>query len=303
NKSTDTEHEIKLDSNLISAHWISRKAIAGQKAKFEVITSFVGEGARIKIKGKSEGGENLGKIKDIIKKNIFHGEFDIPEDAELGDRVFFEVKLPKNSIEGESDRIPIFPKVRVFNMQWSAKEARRGDNLTLSAETSGLKDHDEVTVIIYEHDQDSAHDKIAEIPATVSDNKIELKWEYEYHEDTDEIPTQEELDKYSGKYNPPEYFFTVKVENTEFGLKQESGLLEYKSWIEIEFRSEDGTPMADDDYIVTTADGQEHKGKLDKEGWARIDNVPPGPAHVEFPISKTNNDEVKKVKVEKKNTA
>jgi len=115
NKSTDAEHEIELDSYLISASWITRKAVAGRTAAFEVVTSFVGEGAKIKIKGKSEKGLNLGKIKGKIKKNVYGGEFEIPEDAELGDRVYFEVKLPQNDLEGESDRIPVFPPVRVFN--------------------------------------------------------------------------------------------------------------------------------------------------------------------------------------------
>ena len=43
------------------------------------------------------------------------------------------------------------------------------------------------SILIYEHDQDGAHDRICEIPAVVQDGKIEVKWEYEYHEDTDEI--------------------------------------------------------------------------------------------------------------------
>ena len=45
-KGTDTEHEIKLDSTLISAVWRPGKAIGGQEMPFEVRTSFVGVGAR-----------------------------------------------------------------------------------------------------------------------------------------------------------------------------------------------------------------------------------------------------------------
>jgi hypothetical protein len=152
-KSTDTEHEIELESSLISASWRSGKAIAGQTATFEVHTAFVGEGATIKIKGKSEKGKKLGTIKDVIKRNKYVGEFEIPEDTELDDMVYFEVELPKNDLEGESNRIPVFPPVQVFNLKWSAKEARRGDVLTLSADTNGLRDHTEVSVIIYEYDR------------------------------------------------------------------------------------------------------------------------------------------------------
>jgi len=284
-KSTDTEHEIELESSLISASWRSGKAIAGQTATFEVRTAFVGERAPIKIKGKSENGKKLGKIKDVIKRNKYVGEFEIPEDTELDDMVYFEVKLPKNGLEGESNRIPVFPPVRVFNLKWSVKEARRGDILTLSADVNGLRDHTEVTVIIYEYDRDSAHDKIIELPATVMNKRIELQWEYEYHEDTDEVPTQEELDKYGGKYNPPEYFFTVKVEDTEFGTEQESGLLEFKDWIEIELLDEDGNAVANEDYILHLPDGGQRRGTLDGSGQAREEGIPPGNVEIEFPNS------------------
>lgn len=290
-KSTDTEHKIKLESSLISASWRSGKAVAGRTAKFKVQTAFVGEGATIKVTGKSENGKKLGKIKDIIKRNKYVGEFEIPEDTELDDMIYFEVELPKNDLEGESNRIPVFPPVQVFNLKWSAKEARRGDILTLSADTNGLRDHTEVTVIIYEYDRDSAHDKIVELPATVMDKRIELQWEYEYHEDTDEIATQEELDKYGGKYNPPEYFFTIKIEDTEFGKeKQDSGLLEFKDWVEITLVDGEGNTIANEDYVLYLADGQQRQGTLDASGRAREDDIAPGTVRFEFPNSEEDHE-------------
>ncbi len=276
-KSTDTEHEIELESALLLAAWRQGKAIAGRTAKFEVRTAFVGEGATIKIEGQSENGKKLGKIKDVIKRNKYVGEFDIPEDTELDDEVYFEVELPNNDIEGESNRIPVFPPVQVFNLKWSANEARRSDILTLSADTNGLRDNAEVTVTIYEYDRDSAHDKIVELPATVMDKRIELQWEFEYHEDTDEIPTQEELDKYGKTYNPPEYFFTVKVEDTEFGVEQESGLLEFKDWIEIKLMN----PTGKDKYILSFPDGSERRGSFNQDGILKEDNIPPGKYSIE----------------------
>ena len=282
-KATDTEHEIELESHLISAAWRCGKAIAGRTATFEVLTAFVGEGATIKVAGKSEGGKKLGKIKDVIKRNKYVGEMDIPEDIEIGDKVYFEVELAKNDLDGESNRIPVYPPVQVFNLKWSAKEARRGDVLTLSADVNGLPDHTEVVVTVYEYDRDGAHDKIVELPATVVKKRLEVQWEYEYHEDTDEIATQEELDEYGGSYNPPEYFFAVKVEDTEYGVKQESGLLVFKDWIEIELHDEDGNALANEEYVIHLADGQTMRGNLDAAGRARQDGVSPGRVTVEFP--------------------
>jgi len=282
NKGTDSEHEIKLDSQLIYAAWRRGHARAGGTASFEVGTAFVGNGAKIKITGKSDGRTKLGKISDEIKNNKYIGEFEIPEDAEIDDMIYFEVKLSKNGLSGESNRIPVLPPVVVSDMKWSAEEARRGDLLTLSAKVQGCDDGDEGKLIIYEYDRDGVHDRITEIPIKVQDNKIETKWEYEYHEDTDEIPTDEELREYGKSYNPPEYFFLIEIDGQRFGEEQESGLLEFKDSIEIELSDAQGNPIAEAEYKIIMADGRELEGKLDKMGTARIAQVPPGRFSVEF---------------------
>ncbi|MCP4570175.1 MAG: hypothetical protein GY841_21555 [FCB group bacterium] len=283
NVATDEDNEIELESQLIYAIWRQGAAYGAQTAKFEISTTFVGNGAKIKIKGKSENGKKLGKIKGVINNNKFVGEFEIPDDIELGDEIYFEVKLPKNGLSGESNRIPAFPPAGVTNLQWSAEEARRGDTLILSADVSGVRNGTEIKIIIYEYDQDSAHDKIVEIPTMVSDNRIELSWEYEYHEDTDEIPTEEEMERYGGSYNPPEYFFVVDIEGQQFGKEQESGLLNFKDWIEIRLHDAEDTPIANARYILYLPDGQEKEGNLDGDGFVREDGIPPGRYSVEFP--------------------
>lgn len=281
-KATDSEHTIKLEPRLVSASWVSSRAFAGGKASLEVITEFVGQRAPIQITVKKEGGGNIEKISSVIRNNCFIQLVAIPGDIDLNDKVYFEVKLPKNGLDGESNRIPAAPAIRVMNMSWNAQEAQREDILTLSADISGLREGSDVTVTIFEHDQDQAHDKIVEIPTVVKDSRMELKWEYEYHEDTDEIPSQEELDKYGGKYNPPEYFFTMKHESNEFGLEQESGLLMFKDWIEISVRDSEGVLLAGRKLKIIRPDGSECDGALDSEGKFRATGLSPGSCRVQI---------------------
>lgn len=281
-KATDTKHKVKLDSELVDASWMGGVAFAGQKARFRVQTLFVGTGAAIEIKGKSEKGKKLGKIKDTISGNLYMGEFDIPDDLEIGDRVWFEVELSKQGVSGESAAIPVQPAVTVTGMKWSAAEARRGDILTLKADVRGVADATEVIVTIYEYDQDSVHDKITELKGQVKGQQLALDWRYEYFDDTDEIPTDRELQKYGRSYNPPEYFFTVKVGDVEFGKKQESGLLTFKDYLEIRLVGRDGRPRKDEPFTVTLPDGSTRDGQLDAAGYARLDDVPPGPYTVTF---------------------
>ncbi len=283
NKSTDSKHKIKLESSLISAAWLSSNAPVGGTVSLEVITEFVGNGAPIKITGRSENGKKLGAISGVVRNNVYAGRLDIPDGLEIGDRVYFEASLPKNGLSGESDRIPVVPRVQVNNLKWSADEARRGDLLTLTAFVDGVPDETEAVLTIYEHDRDTADDKIVELPTVVKNGRLEAKWEYEYHEDTDEIPTQEEMEKYGKSYNPPEYYFTVKVGDDEFGRERESGLLVFKDWVEFQLTDADGSPIGNERYVLHLADGTKKEGKLDNEGKVRIDNVPPGGVEIEYP--------------------
>lgn len=288
-KSTDTEHKVELDSKIELAVWKKLRAPAGQKVDFEVLTLFVGNGAPIKVVGKSEKGKKLGKITGEVKRNKFCGQFLIPEDIKLDDLVYFEVDLPKHGLWEESNKIPAAPKIIVTNLKWSQSEARRGDEVKLTADVKGVRDGTEATIKIYEYDRDESHDFITEFPVLVKNKKIELDWEYEYHEDTDEIPTEEERQKYDKHYNPPEYFFTIEIEGQKFGEKwEEKGLLKFRDWIEIELKDETGNPMANENYVLHLPDGQTIEGNLDDNGFARIENIPPGNCKFEFPDIKSS---------------
>jgi hypothetical protein len=282
-KSTDVKEKITLTSSLVYAEWQQSYAPVGQTAAFEIGTLFVGQGAPIEAKGKSKKGKSLGTVKGKVRANKFIGEFTIPADTKLGDMVYFDVKLPKNGLSGTSNQVAAVPPIKVTDMSWSASEARRGDILTLKASVENLPDAAQVKIIIYEFDRDGAHDKIVELPAEVKSKKIELQWKYEYHEDTDEIPSDEELQRYGRNYNPPEYFFTVKVDKQEFGKKQESGLLEFRDWVKLRLVDRRGNPVPNEDYILHFADNQKRQGKLDESGRATERDLPPGKITVKYP--------------------
>ncbi|UCE67680.1 MAG: hypothetical protein JSU85_06650 [Candidatus Zixiibacteriota bacterium] len=284
-KSTDKEHKVKLESSILYAAWSANVAYAGSEVGVEVKTMFVGEGGKINITGKSEKGKNLGKIKEKIYGNGFSGKLTVPDKIKPGDKAYFAVKLPQLGLKAESNRIPIVPKIEVSNMRWDKKEARRGDTLKLTADVEGVRDESEVKVIIYEHGQDGNHDKTVEIPATVKNNKIELLWEYEYHDNTLNIPTEKELQKYSKEkhYKHPEYYFTLKIDDVEYGRNQESGLLKFIDMFDFRLLDEDGEPYKNEDYIILLADGKSKKGTLDEDGRGREEDLPPGEVTIILP--------------------
>ncbi len=282
-KGTDSAHKIKLEPRLIYAVWRQGVAPAAGEVPFEVGTSFVGSGAPVKVKGKSEGGAKLGTVDGKMRNNVFVGKLSIPDDIEIDDEVYFEVKLSSNSLSGESNRIPAVPGIVVSNMKWSPTEAHRGEVVTLSADVENCRPDSRATVSIFEYDRDNIHDSVVSLPATVTDGKLEVRWEYQYHEDVDTVPTEAELQKYGKHYNPPEYFFVVEIDGQKFGREQESGLLTFQDWIEIKGENLYGEPLRNRDYIVRLPDGTEKKGKLDGSGYARVEGIPPGMCEVEIP--------------------
>jgi type VI secretion system secreted protein Hcp len=178
--------------------------------------------------------------------------------------------------------ISIGSAIAMQSMSWKSEAARRDEKVTLAAEFKGCKDGEEVTIEIFEYDQDGDHDATDEITAKITNGKLDAEWTFVYEEDTDDILTDEEAKKTGGKYNPPEYFFTVRIGDQKWGDKQESGLLEFKDWIEVELQDENGAALANEPFELHLPDGSAQKGTLDDKGYARVDSVPPGPVEVVF---------------------
>jgi hypothetical protein len=282
-KGTDTKHKIRLESHLVYVEWLRGAAPVGRAVDFVVGTSFVGDGAPVTVTLMSESKGWLGQLRGEVSRDRFTGEFTIPDSVKFGDMLYLVTELNEHGLRGESRSIAAVQPVQVSELKWSVSEARRGDNVTLSAKVINLSGDDDVKLIIYEHDQDGGHDRIVELPATIEDNRITVEWEYQYHEDTDDIPSDDELSRYGRHYQLPEYFFTVKIGGEEFGRNLESGLLTFKDSFEFQVTDDNGAPISGEDYILILPDGTERKGKLDDMGRVSEENVPPGKVEIRLP--------------------
>jgi hypothetical protein len=248
--------------------------MAGNSVEIEVLTHFVGNGSDIEIKVEDKDGKAVAQLAGKVYGDYFGMPLTVPEDAK--EKLTFTAKLTKHGLDKKSNVLQVIPPVKVTNLKWGQKEARRGDLVKLTADIKGVPDGIEVIMRIYEYDQDGAHDFITKFPTRVKDKKIEADWEYGYHADTDEIPTDEEMKKHGGKYNHPEYFFVVDVDGKRTGEKQESGLLKFKDHVEFVIYGPDGNPCTNKKYTLTLADGTKKTGSLDSDGKAVVEEVAPG---------------------------
>ena len=267
--------KVKLESTIQQVYWTHRAAAPGGNVGLDIFTHYVGNNAELKIELTDKSGKAHGNFTDKIHGNHFWAPVKVPADAK--EELYATVKLSKHGLNQKSGPLIVLPVVQITNAKWDKKEARRGNILKLTADVKGVPDGVDAMIEIWEHDADGAHDFITKFPVQVKTKKVEAEWEYEYHEDTDEIPTHEELQPAGKKYNPPEYFFRVTVGE----VSAESGLLEFKDWIGFDVKDSKHEPLANRNFTVTFADGRKETGKLDADGHAQIDSVPPGPYVIE----------------------
>ncbi len=262
--------KVKLESSIQQVYWTRRAAAPGGSVGLEVFTHYVGNNSDLKIELTNKSGKNHGTFSDKIHGNHFWAPVMVPADAK--EELYATVKLSKHGLSQKSGPLIVLPPVQITNAKWDKKEAQRGDILKLTADVKGVPDGVETMIEIWEHDADGAHDFVTKFPVQVKNKKVEAEWEYEYHEDTDDIPTHAELQPAGKKYSPPEYFFRVRVGE----VTGESGLLEFRDWVEFTVKDSKHNPIADRNFTITFADGRKENGKLDADGHARVHSAPPG---------------------------
>ncbi|SRR6266550_7750385 len=82
-----------------------------------------------------------------------------------------------------------------------------------------------------------------------------------------------------------------QIQGKKLGTSNVGDLEEEKSeenqepthWIEIKLQNPDGKPVPDEEYRVKLPDETIQSGRLDDEGKARIEGIPPGQCEVNFP--------------------
>lgn len=276
-KPSDTKHRIHLESRLIYANWQHRRAHAGQEAPIEVKTSLVGNGALIKIICRTENGRKLCTTEGTVYNNRFTGDCIIPEKVKENENIYFEARLPKHGLKGESNVIPVRSPLQVTRLYWDREKVSEEEVVIMTCIfTEGIVEGDHATVTVYEHNPNSCDLRIVTIPTTIKNNRIELRWKFEYQGDIWDIPTEEEMNRYGKHYFNPAYYFIVDVDGLKVGENRESGLLVFRDWLEIVLSDEHEFICENIEYDLIRPDGTVCEIVADSKGFVRIEDVPPG---------------------------
>ena len=163
----------------------------------------------------------------------------------------------------------------IIKAQWSADSARDGETVKIQIETAGFEDGTAAVIEVWERDflrADMINKRIEGI--TLDSNNAEAEWEYVYRTEK-----AEDAHESSAGYSAPNFYFTVKIGS----LTARSGMLVYKDYIEIELRDDEDKPVAEEEYVMHISNGDTRRGKLDRNGYAKEEKLPPGRCRIEFP--------------------
>ncbi len=182
-------------------------------------------------------------------------------------------RIRRDNIKQGQAKVQLY---NVSNAKWSKYKANVGEKVKLTADVVGFEDGIKATIEIYKRDIKGADAVIETIETKVKSKKVEVEWEYKVIEDDDSDSNGEQE---KGIYSNPEYYFETIIG----GIKTRSSMLAYKDWIEIELKNIDDKPIAEAEYIVYLETGEIRKGKLDSNGFKKIEKLPPVKWKVEFP--------------------
>jgi uncharacterized Zn-binding protein involved in type VI secretion len=199
-----------------------------------------------------------------------HYEFTAPGGTKSEALLKTDGKITRDAINQGQCKVVIRA---VINARWAKNKAEAGEKVKLTADVEGFDNGTPATVQIYRRDIQGPDEITKTIATTVGKNKVEIEWEYSVSEIPENDP---EGGTGQDRYSAPEYYGEVIVGQ----CKSRSDLLGLDDWMEIRLKDDRGKSIANKKYTVYLRNGEIRKGTLDGNGYAKIKDLPPGPAKV-----------------------
>jgi len=160
---------------------------------------------------------------------------------------------------------------KLQNAKWSKEIVKIGEEVKLTAEAEGFDDGKVATIQIYRKDINKADIVVKTIEEKVSGNKIEIELENNFESEENKTSAK--------KYSSASYYFEVIIGQ----CRTRSGLLFNEDFIELELKDSDGNPKGNEEFILYLPNGKVETGKLDANGYKKIEKIPAGRYSVKFP--------------------
>jgi uncharacterized Zn-binding protein involved in type VI secretion len=229
------------------------------KAKVTDRKAEVDESHYLDVKFEDKGGNQITGLKYAVKT---------PDGQEVDGTLTGQVK--KSGLQEGDCEVQL---TAIINPTWSEEKARVGDKVKLQAGVAGIESGSEASFDIFIKDSNYADHLLTTIESKVDGDKIEAEWVLEVDEKL--LADQEGKEKQK-RYSSPWFYFIVKAG----GTSARSKLLWYRDYIELDFKDSKGNALANKEVKLFFPDGTVKQVTLDGNGYAKVEDIPPGRAKV-----------------------
>jgi hypothetical protein len=225
----------------------------------------------------------IGRASARIEAGRARAEFRIPQDLPpLGadEEIVFVARIPSLDLQRTSGPLAV-PRT-IVAASWSAPTAVPGQELTLTARTTGVPDGTAAKFTIRRRLPDEEERVVRELSSTVRGNVATARWTYELAPPEERHLEQRGLDPRlpHGRHDgPPEEVFDVEIGPERL----RSGTLNERGFVHAKLEDETGAPIAGARYALYAADGSVRRGVTDAQGNVAEHGVPDGPYRLYFP--------------------
>ncbi len=279
---TDQVVKIQLKSYLLLARWLDPEVAANGEAALEVITAYVGDGAKVEATVKDLQGKTLTTVKGTMHSNLFRGRFKVPTGNTTGGMIF-EANLPAHGLKLASQAVKVGPPVEFSELKWldakedkTPEEAEENQTIRYQAKVKGLQDGDEVHVRVSLHVE--AHKKnspvVFDLPAKVEGGALKGLVSLKLSDKVRTLKTAAELKKEGRSYYAPALIFSVSAK----GMTAESPEIPLISKATLYFQEAPGHAgqLENKKVTITTPDGKKVEKTIPKDGVILLEKTKPG---------------------------
>lgn len=262
---TDKTLKIKLPSAILEARWGLAEVAAGGTVPVEVSTYFVADGSQIKATLKDLQGEVIETVSGKVYSNLFRAPYKVSKPNKTGG-MLFEAELPAHSLKRMSAKIRVGPPVKITELKIldekgsELKEIAKSGRIQLTGKIEGPPAGTPCHFTLYLDSGKPEAALVQSIPAKIEGGKATCTLDFASPSWEPKHLVQRDLDRDGGSYAPLQYFFELGC----LGVHAKSPLLEYVSWVELDFGPIKGKA------VLIMPDGTEETKDIPADGILKV---------------------------------
>ncbi|MCB9497518.1 MAG: hypothetical protein H6686_11585 [Fibrobacteria bacterium] len=276
---TDQPLEVKLESSILRARWLSRRVAAGGSVHLEVATHFVADDSPISIEIRTVEDKRVAKLEGRVHADIHRVGFEVP--ADLQDDIFFTATLQEHDLETASSALAVIPRLSIQETKWYDSEGnllealQDGRPALGKAKILGRPEGTVVEVVFMLKDSTGAARQAGRCECKVSsEGGIEAPLSWLFGDRSANVPHRTTRERDGGEYLHPSLWMIVRCDGME-AIGEEIPI-EQEMRLHFESAPGEAGPFKGRKVKVTAPDGEVQDFEIPEDGTIVVERTRPG---------------------------